>query len=265
MYDASTYKCEHDTCRAAIGVILLPEWGIFKLNAKHVTVAVVFLNQTHVMKYPVAGFLLIIAISAVAQKSQSYDLYKTAGSKGLRIYNRDLSLIKETDYHGIRLSKAYGEGIAWLKDVEFSQGTIEFDVRGEDVRQHSFVGIAFHGVNDSTFDAVYLRPFQFREKDETLRSHGIQYISLPEFTWRFLRGKFPDRYEHAVDPAPDPNAWVHIRVEIKGTTIRTYVNRNPQPSLVVEKLTPVQTGSIGFYVADTSGGDFANLVITPPE
>lgn len=200
--------------------------------------------------------------TGVAQNKQAYDLYKHATSKELQVYNRELTLINENNIRGIRLSKAYGEGIAWLNNLEFSEGTIEFDVRGEDTKQHSFVGIAFHAVNDSTFDAVYLRPFQFRETNETLRSHGIQYISLPEFTWRVLRAKFPDRYEHAVDPAPDPNGWVHVRLEIKGNTIRTFINGNSQPALVVEKLTAVTSGRLGFYVADTSGGDFANLVVT---
>lgn len=208
------------------------------------------------------GCLLFLAFSSFAQNKTAFDLHKLTKVNEFKVYNRELTLIKEKDYRGIRLSKAYGEGVAWLKNVEFSTGTLEFDVRGEDIEQHSFVGIAFHGVNDSTFDAIYLRPFQFNETNETLRSHGIQYISLPEFTWRQLRGKFPDVYEHAVDPAPDPNSWVRVRIEIKDTTITTYINNTVQPTLTVHKLTNVKTGKIGFYVADTSGGDFANLVIT---
>lgn len=35
------------------------------------------------------------------------------------------------------------------KGIEFSNGIIEFDVRGEDVIQHSFVGIAFHGKGET--------------------------------------------------------------------------------------------------------------------
>ena len=130
------------------------------------------------------------------------------------------------------------------------------------MKQHSFVGIVFYGKDNDTFDAIYLRPFQFDEQDETLRSHGIQYISLPDFTWRTLREKFPDKYEHSVEPAPDPNSWVRVRIVIKDSIISTYINGNKEPSLVVEKLTHLNTGLVGFYVADTSGGDFANLTIT---
>lgn len=180
----------------------------------------------------------------------------------MEVYNREMTLVNEEHYAGIRLSKDFGEGVAWLKDVEFSNGIIEFDVRGENVKQHSFVGIAFHGQDTATYDAIYLRPFQFLEKDEVLRSRGIQYVSLPEFTWRVLRAQSPGKYEHSVDPAPDPNSWVRVRVVIQGSSVSTYINGNKEPSLVVEKVTKVTSGFLGFYVADTSGGDFANLTIT---
>jgi hypothetical protein len=212
-----------------------------------------------------SGFLILMTLSSYAQKTVKYDLVKLARSNGFDVFNRDLTVLKEGSHSGIRLSKDYGEGIAWIKGVEFSNGIIEFDVRGEDVKQHSFVGIAFHCKDTSTFDAIYLRPFQFKAQDEVLRSHGIQYISLPQYTWRFLREKFPDRYEHAIDPPPDPNSWLRVRVVIKDSVISTYINGNPEPSLVVKKLTNLTTGTLGFYVADTSGGDFANLTITKME
>ncbi len=53
-------------------------------------------------------------------------------------------------------------GIAWINDIRFSDGIIEFDVKGKNVLQQSFVGFAFHGSNDSTYDAVYFRPFNFK-------------------------------------------------------------------------------------------------------
>ena len=135
-------------------------------------------------------------------------------------------------------------------------------MRREDIKQHSFVGIAFHAKYDSIFDAIYLRPFQFREKDTILKNRAIQYISLPNFPWRILREMYPNKYEHSIEPAPDPNSWVSVRIIIKDSTITTYINGNTEPSLIVQKVTQVKSGSIGFYVADTSGGDFANISIT---
>jgi hypothetical protein len=201
-------------------------------------------------------------ISVFSQNTEVIDIQQLTKNNSIEVYNRELSLINEKSYQGIRLSKDDGEGVAWLKDITFSEGTLEFDVRGEDVKQHSFVGIAFHAKDNETFDAIYLRPFRFREENEVLRSHGIQYISLPDFTWRVLRTKFPNKYEHSVEPAPNPNDWVSVRVVIKGNTISAYINDNSEPSLAVEKLTSLKIGSVGFYVGDTSGGDFANLRIT---
>ena len=204
--------------------------------------------------------LLLAGLSSFPQAA--LDLHAAAKQGNIEVYNRELSLIDEPAHAGIRLSKAYGEGVAWLKGVEFSNGTIEFDVRGEDVKQHSFVGIAFHGMNDSTFDAIYLRPFQFTAQTDSLRNRMIQYISLPEHTWRALRKRAPGVNEGSIIPAPDPNGWVHVRVVVQGESISTFINGSKEPSLVVKKVTELHTGRVGFYVADTSGGDFANLRIT---
>ena len=206
------------------------------------------------------ALFLLVGRSSFSQ--DPIDLHAAAQQGNIEVYNRELSLIDEPSHAGIRLSKAYGEGVAWLKGVEFSNGVIEFDVRGEDVKQHSFVGIAFHGANDSTFDAIYLRPFQFRATADSLRKRMIQYISLPEHTWRKLRAESPRVYESVIEPAPDPNAWVHMRIVVQGDTVSTYINGAMEPSLVVNKVTQLDAGHVGFYVADTSGGDFANITIT---
>ncbi len=207
------------------------------------------------------ALLLLAGLTSIAQ--DRIDLHATVEQGRIEVVNRELNLIDEPTHRGIRLSKAYGDGVAWLKGVEFSNGVIDFDVRGEDVEQHSFVGIAFHSANDSTFDAIYLRPFRFKETTDSLRSRSIQYISFPKYTWRVLRARAPGVYEHAIDPAPDPNTWVHMRVVVQGDRVSTFINGAEEPSLVVNKVTKLHTGRLGFYVADTSGGDFANISITP--
>jgi hypothetical protein len=208
------------------------------------------------------GYLIFLAITSFVQTSSVIDLHNLVKNKGIEVYNRELSLINEESYKGIRLSKDEGEGVAWLKGIEFSNGILEFDVRGEDVQQHSFVGIAFHGKGNHTFDAIYLRPFQFRAGDEILKKRAIQYISLPDHTWRILRERSPGKYEGSIEPAPDPNGWVRVKIGVKDKTISTYINGSKEPNLVVEKVTNINIGSVGFYVADTSGGDFANITIT---
>ncbi|HRH39933.1 MAG TPA: hypothetical protein PK760_16400, partial [Flavobacteriales bacterium] len=201
----------------------------------------------------------LFPLSAISQ--ETIDLHAAVKQGNVEVVGRQLTLVEEPDYPGIQLSTDYGEGLAWLKGVDFSDGVIEFDVRGVNVEGHSFVGIAFHAANDSTFDAIYLRPFQFKKTDATAHSHSIQYISLPKHTWRMLRAASPGVYEQAIDPPPDPNGWVHMRVEVTGESISCFINFAKEPSLVVKKVTNLHTGRVGFYVADTSGGEFANITV----
>jgi hypothetical protein len=221
------------------------------------------MNQQLKKKYLLSAiFAISLTYFASSQNPIKIDIHNLVKEKGIEVYNRVSGLIHEESYKGINLSKDEGEGVAWIKGIEFSNGIIEFDVRGENIKQQSFVGFAFHGVNNDTYDAIYLRPFQFQEQDKILRDRGIQYISLPDYTWRKLREQSPGKYEHSIEPAPDPDSWIRVRIVIKDTVVSTYINGNKEPSLVVNKLTAVKTGSIGFYVADASGGDFANLTIT---
>src|SRR4028118_423071 len=64
-----------------------------------------------------------------------------------KLINRSAEQINEEGKKGIRLSEAPGEGYMILRETEFSNGTIEFDVKGKNVVQQSFVGLAFHGVD----------------------------------------------------------------------------------------------------------------------
>jgi hypothetical protein len=98
-------------------------------------------------------------------------------------------------------------GVVWIKNVEFKTGVIEFEVKGKHVLQQSFVGIAFHGTNDSTYEAVYFRPFNFQATDSIRKKHAVQYISLPKFDWSYLRETFPDKYENALLNPVNPDGW----------------------------------------------------------
>jgi len=185
-----------------------------------------------------------------------------ADMEALTAVNRTASPLSDGDRIGARLDKRPGDGVAWLKGCTFSGGRIEFDVRGEDLQGQSFVGIAFHGVNDSTYDAVYLRPFNFQATDPARRAHAVQYVSHPRYTWSVLRASHPGVYENAVQPAPNPNAWVHVRVMVSDPKVSVFVGEGQEPDLVVDCLSDRKQGQVGLWVGNGSRGDFANLVIT---
>ena len=211
--------------------------------------------------------LSILALSAIGWGMQKNviepELAKLIASNTWKIHNRTATNISEAGKSGVRFDEQEGDGIAWIPGVKFSQGTIECDIRGKNVLQRSFVGITFHGVDEKVYDAIYFRPFNFKAEDPVRRSHAVQYISHPAHTWSKLRSEFPLKYEQPVNPVPDPDGWFHARIVIAKGKIRAFVNDAHEPSLVVDKLNARTEGMIGFWVGTTSGGDFANLKITP--
>jgi hypothetical protein len=197
------------------------------------------------------------------KKTIEPDLAALAESNGFKVFNRSVSSVSDGARKGARLSENSGDGVAYLPGVELTNGTIEFDVKGKDVQQQSFVGVAFHGVDGTTYDAIYCRPFNFRAEDPARRSHGVQYVSHPTHTWQKLRTEQPGKYEQAVNPVPDPNAWFHVRVVVASPKVSVFVNDAKEASLVVDQLSDRKKGLVGLWVGNTSGGDFAYLNIVP--
>ncbi|TAG18237.1 MAG: hypothetical protein EAZ32_14355 [Cytophagia bacterium] len=201
--------------------------------------------------------ILLVAISAVAfaQKKQTLpltDLYKRGS---LQVVNRELKIIEDF----IQLSENKEEGLVWLPVSDFKNGEIEIEMRGKDVIQRSFIGIAFHAQNDSTYDAVYCRPFNFFAKDSVRRIHAIQYISHPKYTWKKLREERNAEFEKEIRNPPNPNGWFMMRLIVDDKTIKAYINQSKEPSLVVQKLSNATNGKLGIFVGDGAGGDFRSI------
>jgi hypothetical protein len=197
-----------------------------------------------------------------AGAAQRIDLAERLASGKLKIVNREVTALQGSPA-GVHLSAKAGNGLAWIEGSDFAEGTIDVDVRGRDVPQQSFVGIAFHGKDDTTYEAVYLRPFNFRSPDPVRHQHAVQYIAPPDYDWPRLRKEFPEEFENPVHPSLDPTGWVPLQVVVKGSTIQVYVGQVASPTLTVRKLGQQDRGQVGLWVGNTSEGDFANLRITP--
>jgi len=195
------------------------------------------------------------------QKTIEPDLARLAEGKALKVFNRSVSVLNDGAKKGARLSENAGDGVAYLPEIEFINGAIESDVKGKDVQQQSFVGVAFHGVDGTTYDAIYFRPFNFRTEDPARRVRAVQYISHPGHPWQKLRTEQPGKYEKAVNPVPDPNGWFHARVVVASPKVSVFVNDAKEPCLVVNQLSDRKKGWVGLWVGNTSGGDFANFKI----
>lgn len=206
-----------------------------------------------------ASLIGILVLSACSPRETVFDGFGDDARK-LRVVNREVTRLQ--DRNGVRLSPRSGNGVAWVEGTEFHSGTIEVDIRGRESLQQNYVGIAFHRKNDTTYEAVYLRPFNFRAPDPLHKQHAVQYISLPKFDFQDLRDDFPEEFEKPVDASIDPIGWVRLRVVVGGNKVQAYVGPVEKVTLEVRKLGQLDGGQVGLWVGNVSGGDFANLVIT---
>jgi hypothetical protein len=207
----------------------------------------------------VALALLLPALAYAAD----YNLGELAKGNQIELFNRSLNDPKMDSPEAIFLSAASDDGLAWIKEAELSEGTIEVEIKGKNEQGRSFVGIAFHGQDNRLFDAVYLRPFNFQSAEQERRSHSIQYISMPEHDWKKLRDSHPGRYEFAITPSPDPNSWVKLKLVLTGKNVAAFVNGSDKPALTVELLNNQLKGKVGLWVGNGSEGSFKNLKVTP--
>lgn len=207
--------------------------------------------------------LLFISVSTFAQqRTISYDLNRLVTEHRLSVYNREASPLNDQGQKGLKLSAKYNDGVAWINDVNFTNGIIELDVRGKNVPQESFLGVAFHGVDGKTLDAVYFRPFNFHAADSVQQIHMVQYVSHPLYPWNVLREKFNAQYEKRISSPPNPDAWFHVRIEIRYPQVLVFVNNQTSPCLSVKQLNNRQSGKLGLWVGNGSDGSFANLRVT---
>jgi sugar lactone lactonase YvrE len=134
------------------------------------------------------------------------------------------------------LGRAAFEGSATLKDVQFTDGTIEVDVAVTGAS--SYPGIVFRAQPDGGGENVYLRPHRAGRYDD-----AVQYT--PEFRgvscWQLYNG---DGFTAGTElPA---NEWTTLRVEVSGGRARVFVGDATEPVLVVEHLKrELVAGAIG--------------------
>lgn len=154
-----------------------------------------------------------------------------------------------------------------LKGIDFKNGTIEVKVLSRLLPNapefaRGFIGIAFR-INDSNtaYESIYVRPVNARVEDQVRRNHSIQYYSYPDYKFDRLRKEAPERYESYADM--EMNKWITMRIEVKGSQAKLFLDNNKQPSLIVNDLKHGAdvTGAIGLWVEVGTEGFFADVEI----
>src|SRR5579863_2603956 len=95
---------------------------------------------------PLKTLLKFLAVGLFLQGlayAAEYNLGELARANKLELFNRSLEHKKEAPAEAIFLAAAEGDGLAWITGEEFSEGTIQVELKGKDEQGRSFVGIAF--------------------------------------------------------------------------------------------------------------------------
>jgi hypothetical protein len=139
-------------------------------------------------------------------------------------------------------------GDAALKDITFSDGTIEFDVN---TVGRGAPGIAFRQQDENNFELLYLRP------DPACPAFWACIQYAPQTHGVLLWDLFPQYQTRA--PLRE-NGWNHIKMVISGRRMNVFVNDATSPTLEVGRLEgDAMKGGLRLQ----GPGTFANFVITP--
>ena len=156
-----------------------------------------------------------------------------------------------TNYLG-RKSIRLNRGIADLKDVQFKNGTISYDIAMEEKR--GFSGVYFRW-NDNSAEYFYLRPHMSGNPDAnqyTPRFNGLagwQLYHSPRFA-------APTVYQF--------DKWISVRLVVKDEKMDVYIDSD-EPVLHVDNLMgPKEAGIIRFGGA-AQNFHISNVTVTPSD
>ena len=110
---------------------------------------------------------------AQAPNAITPDLARLTDGRSGQVFNRALTAASEEGRTVARLDARAGDGGVILDGIQLSEGVIEVDLKGKDVAQQSFLGIAFHVVDWTTLEQYG------SSRRQTLNQATEQYVLLP--------------------------------------------------------------------------------------
>ncbi|MGS2739029.1 hypothetical protein [Sinomicrobium sp. M5D2P17] len=175
----------------------------------------------------------------------------------IRNVNREVSFTGKV----LELNAAEGGGMAILENISFKNGTVRLAIKGENNPGKSFVGIAFNIQNDSTYEAIYFRPFNFESTEKIRREHGIQYVFEPNYSWKTLRRENKGEFEAEFIKPPSPDDWFTVSLTIEKDKIIVRDGHTGKLLMQAKRLSTTLSDKFGFWVGNNSKGSFKDLTI----
>jgi len=142
-------------------------------------------------------------------------------------------------------------GNALMKNVEFTDGVIEVDIAVSGAR--SYPGIVFRvQPGQSNYERFYVRPHR-----AGLYPDALQYVPAVNGVagWQLYHGE--GFTAGAILPRDE---WIHLRMEIRGSQARVFLNGADKPALVIHELKHGESkGSIGLMGPRDGTAYFSNF------
>jgi len=140
-------------------------------------------------------------------------------------------------------------GIAAVKDSNFSDGTIEFDISFTGER--GFMGAAWRIQDYENYEEFYLRPHQSGNPDANQYQPVFNGVSA----WQLYYGpeySAPVKYEF--------NQWMHVKIVVAGKQAEVYLKDMEVPALFISELKrDIKPGKVGLSAGDFAPAYFSNF------
>ena len=145
-------------------------------------------------------------------------------------------------------------GFATIKDSEFTDGIIEYDIAfGE---QRGFLGHVWRLQDFGNFEHFYMRPHQSGNPD------ACQYTTVYNNISSF---QLDSGIEESSAMLTYPfNEWLHVKSIVSGKNAEIYVDDMEKPALVINELKrDIEPGKVGLFVeSDLAPAHYANFSYT---
>ncbi len=140
-------------------------------------------------------------------------------------------------------------GLAVVKDSQFTDGIIEFDIAVTGER--GFAGAMWRMQDLENYEEFYIRPHQSGNPD----ANQYQPVFNGMAAWQLYHGEgygAPVRY--------DFNQWMHIKIVVSGKNAEVYIKDMTAPALFVsEQKRDTKSGKVGLSVGNFAPAWYANF------
>lgn len=198
-------------------------------------------------KYLISAFLFIILIilpCTLATSSESREIIPFDSDRWEITANQS----KIENYLGQQSLLLKG-GLAIIKDSEFTDGIIEYDVALD--QERGFMGVVWRLQDLENYEKFYMRSHQSGNPDANQYTPVFNDVS----GWQLYYGE-----GHSAPVTYTFNQWIHVKIVISGKNAEIYIQDMEQPALFVNELKrDIKSGQVGLIVEDYAPAHFANF------